>query len=160
MNRMSQKRILTITLITFAVLAITITVITITRAGLRFIRSDSLNQAARAGDFIRTSELLREGVAVNGQGMHAMTPIMCAAEGGHFEIVRLLIAHGADVNSHNASGSALMWAVDSGNAELVHYLLKCGADARWKNALQSTALDLAEDQSRTEISRILQTWNE
>jgi ankyrin repeat protein len=35
------------------------------------------------------------------------TPLMEAASGGHVDIVRLLIAHGADVNAQSSSGESL-----------------------------------------------------
>ncbi|MEO5984304.1 MAG: ankyrin repeat domain-containing protein [Ferruginibacter sp.] len=124
--------------------------------GCRFIRNDELNQAAVAGNSKRTTELLSKGANVNGRGMHAMTPIMSAARGGHLKVVELLVAKGADVNSHNDSGSALMWAVDSGSEELVSYLLRSGVDAQWTNALGSSALDFAREQKKTNIVRLLE----
>ena len=39
--------------------------------------------------------LLDAGAAVDTQGMHGMTPLMCASEKGHTEIVKLLIDAGA-----------------------------------------------------------------
>lgn len=122
----------------------------------RLIRNDKLNQAARAGDSGRVTELLNEGVSVNGRGMHGMTPIMSAAEGGHLEVVKLLVTKGADVNGHNSSGSALMWAVDSGNEEVVRCLLQNGADVRWESELGDSALSFAREKKRTNIVRILE----
>ena len=125
-------------------------------AGCRFIRNDTLNQAALAGDAKRADVLLSKGANVNGRGMHAMTPIMSAARGGHLKVAKQLVAQGADVNSHNDSGSALMWAVDSGNEELVSFLLQSGADLRWTNALGTTALDFAMEQKKTNLVRVLE----
>lgn len=124
--------------------------------GYRFIRNDELNQAALAGNSKRTTELLSKGSDVNGRGMHGMTPIMSAARGGHLKVVELLVAQGADVNSHNDSGSVLMWAVDSGNDELLSYLLRSGADVGWTNALGSSALDFAREQKKTNVLRLLE----
>jgi ankyrin repeat protein len=135
---------------------ITVLVTAIGWAGCRFVRNDELNQAALAGNSKRTMDLLTKGANVNGRGMHSATPIMSAARGGHLTLVKQLIAQGADVNSHNDSGSTLMWAVDSGNEELVSYLLQNGADFRWTNALGSTALDFAREQKKTNIVRTLE----
>ena len=115
-----------------------------------------MNQAALAGDFKRTTELLSNGANVNGRGMHAMTPIMSAARGGHIRVVEQLVTKGADINGHNDSGSTLMWAVGSGNEELVRYLLRSGADVRWTNALGITALDFAREQQKTNVVRLLE----
>jgi ankyrin repeat protein len=137
---------------------ITLVVVGVAWAGCRFARNDTLNQAALVGDSNRTTELLSKGANVNGRGMHAMTPIMSAARGGHLGVVSQLVTQGADVNSHNDSGSTLMWAVDSGNEELVNYLLRSGADVRWTNALGVTALDFAREQQKTNLVRVLEAW--
>ena len=85
-----------------------------------------------------------------------MTPIMSASRGGHLGIVEELIKYGADVNSHNDSGNALMWAVSSGNEELVGYLVRSGADVHWTNAMGITALDFAREQQKTNIAHLLE----
>src|SRR5947208_3266013 len=45
-------------------------------AGCGFVQVDRLNSAAFSGHTKRVSELLINGVEVNGRGMHAMTPLM------------------------------------------------------------------------------------
>ena len=124
-------------------------------SGCGFIRNDTLNQAARAGDEKRTVELLAQGADVNGRGMHAMKPLMSAAQGGQVGIEELLIARRADMNSHNDGGSVLMWAAGTANGELVGILLQHGVDFRWTNALGNTALEIALEQHRTNIVRLL-----
>ena len=125
-------------------------------AGCQFVRNDNLNQAALAGAAEQVNGLLRTGANVNGKGMHAMTPIMSAAKGGHLEVVKELIARGADVNCHNDSGSVLMWAIGSGNEELVRFLLNRGADAHWTNHLGQTALNFAREQRKTNVVQMLE----
>lgn len=125
-------------------------------SGCSFIRNDDLNQAAFAGDQKNCEVLLSKGAIVHGAGMHGMRPIMSAAEGGNLETVRFLVAKGADVNAHNASGSALMWAVEADNAEMVRFLLLNGAESSWTNALGETALDFARRKQATEIIRLLE----
>lgn len=141
-----MKRTGTIIAIGMAVAAIAIGV-----AGCGFIRNDALNQAALSGDAGRIRELLSQGADVNGRGMHAMTPVLSAARGGHLEVVQLLVEKGAAVNDHNDSGSALMWAVSSGNEDLVAYLLQNGADAKWTNSLGTTAVAIARGQKKTNL---------
>jgi ankyrin repeat protein len=113
--------------------------------GWAFIRSDNLNQAARAGDLERCREQIQAGSDVNGAGMHAMKPLMSACEAGSLEVAIYLVEHGADINSHNDSGSALMWAIHSKNIELVKYLLSQGADVSWKNVMGEDALVSARE---------------
>ena len=128
-------------------------------SGCSFSKNDELNQAALAGDQVRCEALLRRGAKVNGAGMHAMKPIMMAAQGGHVDTVRYLVSQGADVNAHNDSGSALMWAVDAGTEELTLFLLTQGSNASWSNALGRTALDLAGEQGRTNLVSLIETWS-
>ena len=57
------------------------------------------------------------------------TPLMEAASAGHTDIVRLLIAHGADVNAQSSSGNTpLMYACAGGHEEVVRVLLEAGAN--------------------------------
>jgi uncharacterized protein len=135
---------------------ITVGVVAIGLAGCQLAKNDELNQAALAGNSERMTELLSKGADIDGRGMHGMTPIMSAARGGHLKVVARLVAKGADVNSHNDSGSTLMWAVESGNTGLVRFLLRNGADVRWTNALGKTALDLAREQNKTDLVRVLE----
>lgn len=39
-----------------------------------------------------------------------ITPLMAAANGGHVKIVKLLLAHGADVNAQSSTGKELLGA--------------------------------------------------
>ena len=56
------------------------------------------------------------------------TPLMEAASAGHTDIVRLLIAHGADVNAQSSSGNTpLMYACAGGHEDVVRVLLEAGA---------------------------------
>lgn len=56
-------------------------------------------------------------------------PLHYAAYNGHFEIVKLLVEHGAKVNAQDESGqTALHVAAQNGHAEIVNYLLSKGAE--------------------------------
>jgi len=71
---------------------------------------------------------------------------MRAAEKGHTDIVKALLAHGADVNAkepHGASAgaTALMYAVVAGHNDIVQVLLTHGADVNAReNKVGFTAL--------------------
>ena len=57
------------------------------------------------------------------------TALMRAADGGHKDIVELLLKNGADINKKNESGwTALTVAAENGNTDIVDLLLKNGAD--------------------------------
>lgn len=40
------------------------------------------------------------------------TPLMEAASAGHLDIVRLLVAHGADVNAQSSSGTFITFLIE------------------------------------------------
>ena len=54
---------------------------------------------------------------------------MWAALGGDVEMVRLLIANGADIHAQNNAGTTvLMYAAWGGDVEFVRFLFENGAD--------------------------------
>ena len=86
------------------------------------------------------------------------TPLEFAAMGGQVETVRLLIQHGANVNTeekvflHSPLGSAV-WG---GNAEVVRILIEHGANVHAKDQFGHTPLHTAtKDKPSSEIADIL-----
>lgn len=66
---------------------------------------------------------------------------MESASAGHVDIVRLLIAHGADVNAVSSSGNTpLMYACAGGHEECVRALLENGANVEDHNENGHTPL--------------------
>src|SRR4026209_16778 len=59
---------------------------------------DALIDAARAGDRPRVASLLDAGTSVNASTKYGVSALGFAAEAGHFEVVKLLVERGADVN--------------------------------------------------------------
>jgi hypothetical protein len=75
---------------------------------------------------------------------------------GDSRIVKLLLDHGAAVNSTDAVGrSALMTAATMGNTELVKLLLQRGANAHLRDHYGATAWDWASVAGRDEIFEVL-----
>ena len=81
------------------------------------------------------STLLDAGARVDQRDHHRDTALIGAAavRFGDLrkaaEVVRILLAHGASVDSTDELGeSALMWAARAGNSESIKVLLKAGAD--------------------------------
>jgi ankyrin repeat protein len=78
-----------------------------------------------AYDLDKTRLLLDHGANVNAETQSSMTPLMVAASGGDsFEIVQLLLAHGADVshsmNGFTACGAAAAESEDPRVVRLLH----------------------------------------
>lgn len=64
-----------------------------------------MSLACSAGYFELAQVLLAMHANVEDRGIKGdCTPLMEAASAGHVDIVRLLIAHGADVNAQSSSG--------------------------------------------------------
>lgn len=122
----------------------------------RFIMNDQLNTEAKAGNLPAMQTLLRQGAGVEGRSVHFKTPLMSAAEGGSGPAVSFLLAHGADVNAHNDSGSVLMWAAASGNVGVVRLLIAHGTDVNWHSATGNTALQTAKQYKNPAVAKMLQ----
>lgn len=105
--------------------------------------------------------LLAAGVEINPRGNFFVSPLMQAVE--DLEMVKLLIAHGADVNLKNFRGAtALMGAAAAGPASVVKYLIEKGADVNARDEDGTTALMAAEyrralfdPEERDEIIQVL-----
>ena len=97
-------------------------------------KQSMLNRGVQKGKPGMVSMALRLGADKNARGEDGMTPLMSAAQAGHAEPVKKLIAAGADVNArHAASGmTALMFAAQNGHAEVVDALVagKAAIDVR------------------------------
>ncbi len=80
--------------------------------------------------------------------------LILASRGGHLEIVKALIANGANVNHQNNYGNtALIEASSKNHLEIVKALIANGANVNLQNNNGQTALNLASDE---EIIRVLQ----
>src|SRR5205085_8247601 len=57
------------------------------------------------------------------------TPLMIASRAGAVDAVKLLVAHGANVNAHEGSKdqTALMWAAEEEHPDVIKVLLEGGA---------------------------------
>lgn len=72
-----------------------------------------------------------------------LTPLHCAAAGGHVDVVEALLARGVSVDNPDGAGfTALHTAAASGRISVVRALLKAGADV-FTRVGGSTALELA-----------------
>ncbi len=98
----------------------------------------TVRAAACLGDNLRLAELLAateedwifvvEGHKYPGSTTDSSALVLAASQ-GHTETVRLLLAHGADINSSNIHGeTALIRAVSEGKEQAVGALLESGAE--------------------------------
>jgi TonB family protein len=83
---------------------------------------------------------------------------MCALEGGHEEIVEMLLAAGASLDRQNQAGeTALHLAARHGRTASARLLLRAGADFALRDAEGRTPLYRAIEKRRADIIEMLQT---
>nr|XP_002128243.1 protein fem-1 homolog B-like [Ciona intestinalis] len=84
------------------------------------------------------------------------SPLWCAAACGYFDIVKLLISNGANVNDTTSTRSTpLRAACFHGNLSIVDYLLKHGADANLPNQYNNTCLMVSAFRGNLEVVEYL-----
>jgi len=85
--------------------------------------------AASRGDAVSLQQYINEGVSVSSRaGFNRHTPMKHAAVNGHVHIMRILLRHGADVNSSGSDGtSALYFAAITFQPKALRFLIRNGA---------------------------------
>lgn len=136
----------------------------------------ALMLAIKNGNLRMTETLVNAGASVNRiEKFHNQTPLIYAAAGGHIEIVKLLLAKGADVKprslytdwpsqvtseprvQYRSVGglNPLMYAVRAGCYSCVTMLVAAGADVNVPTPEGISPLMLALDNERNEIAMFL-----
>ena len=114
-----------------------------------------LMNVAKTGD-VSTLEGAEQYADINAKDDEGATALTVAAEAGHFDIAKKLLADGADVNSQDNDGwTALMSAAAAGHREIVQLLLEAGSEVNAKTNFGLTALMSAAGSGRTEVVELL-----
>jgi ankyrin repeat protein len=117
-----------------------------------------LATAAAMNNVVATRELLRRGAAADTpvQAGSGGTALLIASEGGHVDVMDLLIKAGAAVRLQDRQGdSPLMGAIRIGSIEGVKLLLKHGADVGQRDNAGRTPLVWAARTGRADVVRAL-----
>ena len=90
------------------------------------LAADALLDAARTGDRAKVVALLDSGVSANATNKYGVSALGFAAERGHFDIVRLLVERGADVNVVDSfyGSRPVDFALRGGHLNIAVYLLE------------------------------------
>ncbi|CAK9045763.1 Ankyrin repeat and KH domain-containing protein mask (Multiple ankyrin repeat single KH domain-containing protein) [Durusdinium trenchii] len=82
--------------------------------------------------------------------------LLVAANKGHLDTVRLLLAHGAEVNRANCNENAPLWVASwKGHLEVVKLLLKANAQCNKMNHNMESPVWVACEQGHLEVSQVL-----
>ncbi len=102
--------------------------------------------------------LILHGADVNSPSVNEqrVMPLHSAAAGRHLEVVRLLLANGADVNAEQQGGfTALHAAAQNGQLEMIQLLLASGARVDALTFERKSPADLARDRGHAEALNLL-----
>ncbi|MED6289269.1 hypothetical protein CHARACLAT_001095 [Characodon lateralis] len=127
------------------------------KAGYTPIMLAALAAVETPKDMCIVEELFSKG-DVNARASQAgQTGLMLAVSHGRMDMVRALLAHGADVNVQDDEGStALMCASEHGHVEIVKLLLgQLGCDATLSDGDGSNALSIALEAGHKDIAVLL-----
>ncbi len=103
--------------------------------------------------------LLKYGAKTEIKDSYGQTALHNASFKGYYNVVKLLLDAGADVNAvakGNANQTPLMYAVFNGHTRVVRLLVNRGANVYIKNSIGRNSIDMARTKRRYRILRILQ----
>jgi ankyrin repeat protein len=102
--------------------------------------------------------LIMHGAEVNSPSVNEtrVMPLHSAAAGRHLDVVRLLLANGADVNAEQQGGfTALHAAAQNGQVEMIQLLLANGAKVDTLTFDRKTPADFARERGHAEALSLL-----
>lgn len=116
-----------------------------------------LSEAAMQGNKALVQQLLKQGVDVDGAQGDGSTALHWAAFHDDLDMVKLLIAAGANVKVATAEGAItpLFMACQNGDGAIIEALLAAGADANARNANGTTPLMTAASSGSIDAVKVL-----
>jgi TonB family protein len=127
-------------------------------AGLKYAPPENIFDAVKADDLAKVNALIAAGADVNAKDDTGETgPLDWAARQNHLDIMKVLLAHGADPKARDFYGfTPLHHAAAWGGKEGVELLLAHGADANdSKNSAKAAPIDNAIHEGNEETITLL-----
>src|SRR6056300_1340121 len=118
----------------------------------------SLVNAVKNGNVNTVKKLLNNGANVNqADNENGIAPLLIASYRGHTEVVKLLLAKGADANKADKNGRTPLWnASDRGHVKVVKVLLGArGIDVNKVDNYGQTPLIIASYEGHMDIVKLL-----
>ena len=115
--------------------------------------ADVFTKSAFDGDLVAVKLFVESGMPVNSKNQSGMSPLMTSVLPGNTEIVKYLVAHGADVNYANEKGETalLVSSYGDGKADVVKALLDGGANPNTADRDGATPLIVAAAFGRVDL---------
>jgi ankyrin repeat protein len=110
--------------------------------------------ACRNGNLIRVVDLLNRGADVHFSGNRGIRPIVFAIMGGHLEVVKTLIEHGAnkeDSSEETYDTTPIIWATLWNQVTIVDFLIEENVNINHTTKKGQTALLIACEKGYTDI---------
>jgi ankyrin repeat protein len=119
--------------------------------------SEDLIRAAQDGDAAKVKTLIAKGVNVNTKDSgYERTALMYAAWRDRLEVVKLLLANGADAKAEDKDGwTSMIYAAYKGHLKVVEAHLAEGIDVNVTNSQGETMLMHAANEGRLNVARLL-----
>jgi ankyrin repeat protein len=124
---------------------------------------EQLHLAAQDGDVERVAQLLKDDYQTNVFDELGKTPLHYAVERGHLDVIRILLASGADINAHDEhviGNTPLRDVAANCSFEVAKMLIDAGADPTIPGWMQITALHKAQERTTPEGVRVRQLLEE
>lgn len=115
------------------------------------MKKSPLYQAIENNDIEKIEKLVKEGEA-----LHTSKPLILAIQKNNFDIVKLLVENGVDINARDSYGQTpLMYAAAKNYCHILKYLLAHNAEINLKTPEGVTALKCAVHNKHLAAIRIL-----
>jgi ankyrin repeat protein len=110
---------------------------------------------AAANNVEITKTLLENEAEPNKIDDSGSTPLILAAGHGNLGVIKLLISHGAELDTVAKGGSALSTACEEGHLSCAKWLINAGADINLQDEKEATPLYLSIANNRIDVAKLL-----